>query len=216
MQGSAMYQEMLLHMAMAGVKRFLWWRYCASLSLCVLLCLGFQPSNDCRGEVIVGSCWVTDTLWFAGCALAAAHDTPLTRGIELANCVMQEADMLVGDESRRPLSLNDEVSLSDGYVLSGMALGNGTQVWRLTPSDEVAVPPVRVVSFPPVSHDSPDRLGGNSRRAVQGIRFPRKPGWETYREKGNHRPKAGALVMGPAMRCRPNANTASSYSTSRQ
>ena len=86
MADSDMYQEMLLHIAMAGVQRFLWWRY--------------------------------------------SHDMPLTSGIELANCVMQEADQMVGDPARQPLSLDDTVSLSDGYVLAGMALSNGTKVWR--------------------------------------------------------------------------------------
>ena len=94
--------------------------------------------------------------------------------------------MLVGDESRRPLSLNDEVSLSDGYVLSGMVLGNGTQVWRLTPSDEVAVPPVRVVSDAPAVFE----LAGHRVSPVPGGRVLEAP-------RGSCSPGGFWVVAGP-------------------
>ena len=67
MHGSDMYQEVILHLAMAGVRRFLWWRN--------------------------------------------SHELPLTKGIEIANCVVAEADKLIGDSARTPLSLDDTVSL---------------------------------------------------------------------------------------------------------
>ena len=52
----------------------------------------------------------------------------LLYGIHKANCVMAEADAMVGDASRAPLSISAKVGLEDGFVLSGMRLGNGTQV----------------------------------------------------------------------------------------
>ena len=107
MMNSSMYQEQLLHMAMAGVRRFLWWRN--------------------------------------------SHDTPTTLGIGLANCVMAEADALVGDARRVPLSVDEPVGLSDGWLLSGMALGNGTLVYRFTPSDEVTIPTLRVLDTLPAT-----------------------------------------------------------------
>ena len=39
-----------------------------------------------------------------------------------------------GDAARVALSISDKVAMEDGYILSGMRLGNGTQVWRFTPS----------------------------------------------------------------------------------
>jgi hypothetical protein len=67
MHGSDMYQEVILHLAMAGVRRFLWWR--------------------------------------------DSHELPLTKGIEIANCVVAEADKLIGDSARTAMSLDDTVSL---------------------------------------------------------------------------------------------------------
>ena len=105
--GSDLYQEMLLHMALAGVQRFLWWR--------------------------------------------DSHDFPLTLGIELANCVMAEADAMVGDPLRSPLSTNTAVSLEAGFILSSVRLGNGTIVHRFTPSDEQPLPKLQVLADDPAS-----------------------------------------------------------------
>jgi hypothetical protein len=74
-------------------------------------------------------------------------------GIHKANCVMAEADAMVGDASRAPLSISAKVGLEDGFVLSGMRLGNGTQVWRFTPSDEVQVPAVKIVTTSPATFE---------------------------------------------------------------
>ena len=120
----------------------------------------------------------------------------LMYGIHKANCVMAEADAMVGDASRAPLSISAKVGLEDGFVLSGMRLGNGTQVsqsvipqahscaselvvttdhrpsgymnshhlsgicvcngaqvWRFTPSDEVQVPAVKIVTTSPATFE---------------------------------------------------------------
>ena len=105
LNGSEMYQETLLHMSMAGVRRFLWYR--------------------------------------------SSYDFPLTVGIELANCVMQEADAMIGDEHRTAMTLNAEVGLLDSFVLSSMRLGNGTMVHRFTPSNEIVRPKFRVLASDP-------------------------------------------------------------------
>jgi hypothetical protein len=107
MDGSDMYQEAMLHMAMAGARRFLWWR--------------------------------------------DSHEFPLTKGIDLATCVAAEADSVIGDAARAPLSLDDVVSLEDGYVLSGMRLSNGTAVHRFTPSDEQPLPALEVLAHEPAT-----------------------------------------------------------------
>ena len=77
----------------------------------------------------------------------------LLYGIHKANCVMAEADAMVGDASRAPLSISAKVGLEDGFVLSGMRLGNGTQVWRFTPSDEVQVPATKIVTAKPATFE---------------------------------------------------------------
>lgn len=105
--GSDLYQEMLLHMALAGVRRFLWWRN--------------------------------------------SHNFPLTLGIELANCVLAEADVMVGDHLRKPLSWDTAVSLEAGFVLSSVRLGNGTIVHRFTPSDEQPRPKFAELGVEPAS-----------------------------------------------------------------
>ena len=106
--GSDMYQEMLLHMVLAGVRRFLWWRN--------------------------------------------SHDFPLTLGIELANCVMAEADAIVGDPATRsPLSLDSVVSLEAGFVLSSVRLSNGTSIHSFSPSDEQPRPTLKVLAVEPAS-----------------------------------------------------------------
>ena len=103
-----MYQEMLLHMALAGVHRFLWWRN--------------------------------------------SHDVPLTLGIDLANCVMAEADAVIGDPARRqPLSWDTAVSLEAGFILSSVRMGNGTIISRFTPSDEQPLPAFKVLATEPAS-----------------------------------------------------------------
>lgn len=54
---------------------------------------------------------------------------------------------------RRPLSVNTKVALEDGFVLSGMRLGNGTEIWRFTPSDEVKLPPLKVIAVSPATFE---------------------------------------------------------------
>ena len=54
---------------------------------------------------------------------------------------------------RRPLSVNTKVALEDGFVLSGMRLGNGTEIWRFTPSDEVKLPPLNVITVSPATFE---------------------------------------------------------------
>ena len=54
---------------------------------------------------------------------------------------------------RRPLSVDAKVALEDGFVLSGMRLGNGTEVWRFTPSDEVKLPPLKVIAVSPATFE---------------------------------------------------------------
>lgn len=56
-----------------------------------------------------------------------------------------------GDAARTALSISDRVTLEDGYVLSGMRLGNGTEVWRFTPS----------VSCSPLYHHAVDSHPNN-------------------------------------------------------
>ena len=107
MHDSDIFQETLLHLSMAGTKRFLWWR--------------------------------------------SSRDFPLTLGIELANCVMVEADIMVGDAARTPLSLDEVVSLEDGYVLSSMRLGDGSIIHRFTPSDEQPLPKFKILSENPAT-----------------------------------------------------------------
>ena len=105
LSGSDLYQETLLHMAMAGVRRFLWYR--------------------------------------------SSYDFPLTVGIEQANCVMQEADAMIGDTERVPMTLDSVVGMLDDFVLSGVRLGNGTVIYRFTPSHEQPLPKFKVLSaFP--------------------------------------------------------------------
>ena len=58
---------------------------------------------------------------------------------------------MIGDAARAPLSLDDVVSLEDGYVLSSMKLSNGTVVHRFTPSDEQPLPALEVLADRPAT-----------------------------------------------------------------
>jgi hypothetical protein len=128
MEHSEHYQEMLLHMCLAGVTRFLWFR--------------------------------------------VSEDMPLTRGIELADCVMVEADAMVGVPGREPLSLGDVVGLLDDFVLSGVRLPNGTRIYRFTASDDTLLPKFEVVASNPATFS----VAGHVVTPVEGGRLLAAPG----------------------------------------
>ena len=85
-------------------------------------------------------------LWYR-----SSYDFPLTVGIEQANCVMQEADVMIGDAERAPTTLDSAVDMLDDFVLSGVRLGNGTVVYRFTPSHEQPLPKFKILSENPAT-----------------------------------------------------------------
>ena len=70
------------------------------------------------------------------------------------------------------LSLDSEVGLVSGFLLSSLRLGNGTVVHRLTPSDEQPLPPLKVLSEQPAEF----LMGGVSVVPVAGGRLVGRPG----------------------------------------
>jgi hypothetical protein len=83
-------------------------------------------------------------LWFRW-----SHDAPLLTGIDLAECVLTEADALLADPHKQPLTVGALVGMQDSALLSGVQLANGSKLYRFTPSDEGL--PAQIVASSPAT-----------------------------------------------------------------